>query len=82
MSQSQSRLPDAVRLTSRSTCHRDNTGNARTATYEAIGTLAENAPKDTLNLISAVGLEVLNKSEKLLEVRVCYSPLAIVMCEN
>lgn len=48
---------------------RNNEGNARTATYEAIATLATTASQDTLEFVSQAGLEILSRSEKLLEMR-------------
>jgi hypothetical protein len=51
-------------------CDRTNEGNARTATYEAIATLAATAVPDQLNFVSQAGLAILSRSEKLLEMRV------------
>jgi hypothetical protein len=49
---------------------RTNEGNARTATYEAIATLAATAVPDQLKFVSQAGLAILSRSEKLLEMRV------------
>ncbi|KAG7531899.1 hypothetical protein FFLO_04045 [Filobasidium floriforme] len=59
-------LMEALMSTSES---RNNDGNARTATYEAIATLASTAVQDTLEFVSQAGLEILSRSEKLLELR-------------
>lgn len=59
-------LMEALMVTSET---RTNEGNARTATYEAIATLASTAVQDTMDSVSQVGLEILSRSEKLLELR-------------